>query len=72
MLMVSRDLTEVLNDQYANEPETQAYLDRLHALSSLSGSWSSGFTEQDYLVLHSATHLVQTAGAYDSQCYLCD
>ena len=35
LLMVSRDLTRVLNDQYPNEPETQAYLDQLHALSSL-------------------------------------
>ena len=33
--MVSRDLTKVLNDQYPKEPETQAYLDQLHALSSL-------------------------------------
>ena len=31
--MVSRDLTRVLNDKYANEPETQAYLDQLHTLS---------------------------------------
>ena len=36
LLMVSRDLTRVLNDQYPNEPETQAYLDQLHALNSLS------------------------------------
>jgi hypothetical protein len=34
LLMVSRDLTKVLNDQYPNEAETQAYLDQLHALSS--------------------------------------
>jgi tetratricopeptide (TPR) repeat protein len=34
LLMVSRDLTRVLNDQYAREPETQAYLDQLHTLSS--------------------------------------
>jgi tetratricopeptide (TPR) repeat protein len=34
LLMVSRDLTRVLNDQYPNEPETQAYLDQLHALTS--------------------------------------
>ena len=34
LLMVSRDLTKVLNEQYAAEPETQAYLDQLHALSS--------------------------------------
>jgi tetratricopeptide (TPR) repeat protein len=36
LLMVSRDLTRILNDQYPNEPETQAYLDQLHALSSLT------------------------------------
>jgi tetratricopeptide (TPR) repeat protein len=35
LLMVSRDLTRVLNDQYPKEPETQAYFDQLHALSSL-------------------------------------
>jgi len=28
LLMVSRDLTKVLNNQYPNEPETAAYLDR--------------------------------------------
>jgi hypothetical protein len=39
--MVSRDLTRVLNDQYPNEPETQAYLDQLHALSSLTDSRSA-------------------------------
>jgi hypothetical protein len=33
LLMVSRDLTRVLNDQYPNEPATQAYLDQIHALS---------------------------------------
>jgi hypothetical protein len=38
--MVSRDLTKVLNDQYPKESETQAYLDQLHALSSLTDSWS--------------------------------
>jgi len=38
LLMVSRDLTRVLNDQYPDEPETQAYRDQLHALSSLTGS----------------------------------
>ena len=41
LLMVSRDLTKVLNDQYPREPETQAYLDQLHALSSLTDSWSA-------------------------------
>ncbi len=41
LLMVSRDLTKVLNDQYPNEPETQAYLDQLHALSSLRDSWTA-------------------------------
>jgi hypothetical protein len=34
LLMVSRDLTKVLNDQYPKESETQTYLDQLHALSS--------------------------------------
>jgi hypothetical protein len=34
LLMVSRDLTRVLNDQYAKEPEAQAYLHQLHALTS--------------------------------------
>jgi tetratricopeptide (TPR) repeat protein len=42
LLMVSRDLTRVLNDQYPNEPETQAYLDQLHALSSLTASPAVG------------------------------
>lgn len=35
LFMVSRDLTTVLNDQYPNEFETQAYLDQLHALGRL-------------------------------------
>ncbi len=41
LLMVSGDLTRVLNDQYPKEPETQAYLDQLHSLSSLldTSSW---------------------------------
>ena len=39
LLMVSRDLTKVLNDQYSKEAETQTYLDQLHALSSLTDSW---------------------------------
>jgi hypothetical protein len=39
LLMVSRDLTRVLNDQYQDEPETQAYLDQLHALISVTASW---------------------------------
>jgi hypothetical protein len=34
LLMVSRDLTKVLNDQYPKKPETQAYLDQLHSLAS--------------------------------------
>ena len=38
LLMVGRDLTRVLNDQYPNEPETQTYIDQLHALSSLTDS----------------------------------
>ena len=33
LLMVSRDLTRVLNDQYPNESGTHAYLDQLHALT---------------------------------------
>ena len=36
--MVSRDLTRVLNDRYPDEPETQAYLDQIHALSALTGT----------------------------------
>ena len=36
--MVSRDLTKVLNDQYPDEPGTQAYLDQIHALSALTGT----------------------------------
>jgi hypothetical protein len=35
LLMVSRDLIKVLNDQYPKEPETQAYHDQLHARNSL-------------------------------------
>jgi hypothetical protein len=35
LLMVSRDLTRVLNDQYPKETGTQAYLDQLHALNPL-------------------------------------
>jgi hypothetical protein len=38
LLIVSRDLTKVLNDQYPKEPKTQACLDQLHALSSLTDS----------------------------------
>jgi hypothetical protein len=38
LLMVSRDLTRVLNDQYPSEPATQAYLDQIHALSALTGT----------------------------------
>jgi hypothetical protein len=45
LLMFSRDLTKVLNDQYPNESETQAYLDQLHALSSL------GLPTSDYQLL---------------------
>lgn len=36
LLMVSRDLTRVLNDKYPKEPETKAYLDQLHTLNSLA------------------------------------
>ncbi len=39
LLMVSRDLTRVLNEQYPEEPGTRAYLDQLHALSALTDSW---------------------------------
>jgi hypothetical protein len=35
LLMVSRDLTKVLNDQYPEEPGTRAYFDQLHALTLL-------------------------------------
>ena len=38
LLMVSRDLTRVLNDQYPSEPATLAYLDQIHALSGLTGT----------------------------------
>jgi hypothetical protein len=38
LLMVSRDLTEVLNEHYPKETDTQVYLDQLHALSSSSDS----------------------------------
>jgi len=38
LLMVSRDLTRVLNDRYPKESETQTYLDQLHALSPLTNS----------------------------------
>jgi len=38
LLMVSRDLTRVLNDRYPDEPATQAYLDQIHALSALTGT----------------------------------
>jgi tetratricopeptide (TPR) repeat protein len=34
LLMVSRDLTKVLNDRYPGEPETQAYLNQLPVLTS--------------------------------------
>jgi tetratricopeptide (TPR) repeat protein len=36
LLMVSRDLTKVLNDQYPEEAGTREYLDQLHALTSLT------------------------------------
>ena len=36
LLMVSRDLTKVLNDRYAGETQTQAYLDQLTSLASAS------------------------------------
>lgn len=36
LLMVSRDLTRVLNERYPAESDTKHYLDRLHALSEAS------------------------------------
>ena len=47
LLMVSRDLTRVLNDQYPNEPETHAYLDQIHALTSLRHHARLGHAEHD-------------------------
>jgi hypothetical protein len=35
LLMVSRDLTKVLNEPYPNETETQDYLDQLEALTAV-------------------------------------
>ena len=35
LLMVSRDLTKVLNERYSAETETQDYLDRLPALTAV-------------------------------------
>lgn len=35
LLMVSRDLTKVLNDCYPGEAETQDYFERLDALSAV-------------------------------------
>ncbi len=58
LLMVSRDLTRVLNDQYPNEPETQAYLDQLHALSSLADSRSAQVRdERPHAQIHGLAHL---------------
>jgi len=34
LLMISPDLTRVLNDRYPDEPETQAYLGQIYALSA--------------------------------------
>jgi hypothetical protein len=36
LLMVSRDLTKVLNDRYSGETQTQDYLDQLTSLDHLS------------------------------------
>jgi hypothetical protein len=33
LLMVSRDLTKVLNDKYPKEAETRAFFDQIHALT---------------------------------------
>jgi hypothetical protein len=35
LLMVSRDLTKVLNERYPAEAETQDYMDRLAALTAV-------------------------------------
>ena len=35
LLMVSRDLTKVLNEQYPGEEQTRAYIDHLHSLSGM-------------------------------------
>lgn len=35
LLMVSRDLTKVLNERYSTEPKTQNYLDQVAALTAL-------------------------------------
>ena len=35
LLMVSRDLTKVLNERYPNETETRKYLDQLEALTAV-------------------------------------
>jgi hypothetical protein len=36
LLMVSRDLTKVINDRYSGEPEAQGYLDQLASLTHAS------------------------------------
>jgi hypothetical protein len=36
LLMVSRDLTKVLNDRYPGETQTQDYLDQLTSLANAS------------------------------------
>jgi hypothetical protein len=33
LLMVSRDLTKVLNERYPDEPTTTTYLDQIHGLT---------------------------------------
>jgi hypothetical protein len=38
LLMVSRDLTRILNEEYPSEPATQAYLDQIRPLSALTGT----------------------------------
>ena len=37
LLMVSRDLTKVLNEQYPDEPATTTYLDQIHGLTDHAG-----------------------------------
>jgi hypothetical protein len=38
LLMVSRDLTKVLHDRYANESEAQDYFEHLDTLTSVSSA----------------------------------
>ena len=38
LLMVTRDLTKVLNDQYPAETQTRDYLDQITALTAIPGT----------------------------------